>query len=137
MKSKAKLQKIKATKNSEAAKGPKLPNGWILMVPGKVTVSDLRTAFDADQDIEVWPEAGIMEIVMSEKSSIDIETLPLSDFADEYSRNFLETNRIQSIFYVNFRAEDYELAKKFLKQLSEKTGGFVCGDTEDFQPRLS
>lgn len=130
MKSKAKLDKIK--KNNTAAR--QLPPGWIIMSRGEITVSDIRDLL-GDKSIEVWNDAGVLEIPLGEKSSVDIEEFE-ADPRDEYACEFIAKNSIKRLFYASFRPEDYEAAEPVLKKIAEGIDGFVCGDTEDFLPRI-
>lgn len=132
MKNKSKLKKIKEGNNKPTQK---LPQGWFLMSRIETTVEEIRKGLPQDADIEVWSEAGVMEIVIGEKSSIDVEMLDL-DMRDEFSNNYIASNGVKSLFYLSFRPDDYDLAKPVLKQLSEAADAFICGDSEDFTPEL-
>ncbi len=131
MKNKSKLQKIRS-----GAAGRNLPQGWFLMSRRQISVADLKLiAVEMCDDVEIWPELGVLEIVLAEKGSIDIETLAL-DLRDDYSNNYLKEHEVRSLFYVNFPEEEYEKARGVLKKMAEAMDGFVCGDTEDFSPIL-
>lgn len=132
MKNKSKLKKIKSNKN-RPVRNTNIPEGWFIMSKNEITVADLKSAFGENQNIEVWSDAGIMEIVIGEKASIDIETID-TVFGDEYSDNFIEENQIKSVFYLTFHKEKYDLAKPYLNKISSFVEGFICGDTDDFTP---
>lgn len=131
MKSKAKLDKIKKA-GSQVRRD--LPPGWIVMSRKAITVVDIRNII-GDENIEVWDEAGVLEIPIGEKSSVDIEAFD-TDPRDEYSCEYVKKNGIKSLFYASFRAEDYDAAEVVLKKIAAGIDGFVCGDTENFTPVL-
>ena len=43
-------------------------------------------------------------------------------------------HQVKTVFLVTFKPETYEEAKKVMRRIMDKTGGFFCGDTEDFTP---
>lgn len=132
MKSKAKLDKIKKASANRVRRD--LPQGWIIMSRAEITVSDIRDIV-GDENIEVWPEVGVLEIPLGEKSSIDIEEFD-TDPRDEYSCEYVAKNSIKKLFYVSFRPEDYDAAEVILKKIASAIDGFICGDTEDFTPHI-
>ncbi len=132
MKNKSKLKKIKEKNMAPVAK---LPQGWMLMMREEMDVVELAERLPKDYDIQVWKEAQVMEIVLGEKSSIDVEAIECP-LGDEYSDAYIESEGIKCIFYLSFRPDAYELAKPVLKLLSDAVDGFVCGDTEDFSPKI-
>lgn len=86
------------------------------------------------EQLECWDAAGVIEIELGEKSSIDIEKLPL--FEDEADQKFLKKNQIQSIFSIQVLDSDLEQLKAIFTAVNAKLGGLVCADTENFQPYL-
>lgn len=102
------------------------------MSRAEIVVADIKALIDND-GIEIWPEVGVLEIPIGEKSSVDIEEFD-TDPRDEYSCDYVAKNGIKKLFYVSFRPEDYEAAEKILKTIAAGIDGFVCGDTEDFTP---
>ena len=87
------------------------PSGWYYMSKTSMTVEDLARGFDADlYDIEVWVEAGVLEVGVEEKLSIDIEQCEL-DLGDEYSNEFIADNGINSVFYISFKSSERDAYK--------------------------
>ena len=43
-------------------------------------------------------------------------------------------HQVKTVFLVTFKPETYEEAKLVMRRIMDKTGGFFCGDTEDFTP---
>lgn len=113
------------------------PAGWYYMSDKELTVSDLAEIYDSKSlDIEVWKEAGVLEIGVEEKISIDVEACDL-DLGDDFSNAFLEKHKIKSLFYVTFKQEEAELCLPYVKMLPKLLDGLLCGDTEDFTPIYS
>ena len=86
------------------------------------------------EQLECWDAAGVIEIELGEKSSIDIEKLPL--FEDESDQKFLKKHQIQSIFSIQLLDSDLDSLKAIFTAVTINLGGFVCADTENFQPYL-
>ena len=114
----------------EAAKKPDVPSNWFYMSG----VADIKTQLDKiEMETEIWEEAGVLEIILGEAGSMDMEEIE-DDFEDEYSRAFLEEHQVKSLFYVTIKQEVYDKAKEVMEAICGKLGGFFCGDTEDFTP---
>ena len=103
----------KAKKASEVIK---VPGDWLYMTPQ-----------------EIWEDAGVLEIGMSDGASVDIETAQIHP-KDELTASFAAEHQVKTVFLVTFKPETYEEAKKVMRRIMDKTGGFFCGDTEDFTP---
>lgn len=111
-------------------------NRWFLMMKKQTTVKDIAEVLnDHKYPVEVWIDAGVLEIPVEEKVSIDIEEISI-DLKDEYSNNFLEENGIVSLFYVSFREDGYDKCEKILRKMISRLEGILCADTEDFMPRM-
>lgn len=124
---------VKKTQKKQKKPVPGIPDAWFLMCREKTDVSDLRALFAKNDPVDVWPLAGFLEIMISEKESIDIEmTEPV--FETDADRKFLAENGVQSLFSVVFRPECYDLAEPFLRKIASEIDGFFCGDTPDFTP---
>ena len=117
-------------------KAPALPIGWYLMLQPELTVEEIQTALSQEfYETEIWKEAGVLEVILKEKCSLDLESCPI-DMQDEYSNAFLEEHRIHSLFYASFPDEAYEEAKAALLHILTHHAGLVCADTDDFTPRI-
>lgn len=130
-------KKFRAGKKIENEKvmKPAVPGEWLYMSTEEQHVSDIRQAFapDSSYDIEVWEEAGVLEIGWAEKSSFDMEETEVHP-KDEITAAFVSERGVKTVFLVTFKPEDYEEAKKIMQTICEGCGGFFCGDTEDFTP---
>ncbi|MGN0426706.1 MAG: hypothetical protein ACI4F0_02800 [Agathobacter sp.] len=129
--------KNKSEKKKTAQNVNNLPWGWFLMGRKEYTVLDLKAALDEKKyDIEIWNEAGILEIGIDEKNSMDIEEGE-TDFGDEYSNAFVAEHEIKSVFYLSFCPEIYEECKKIMQRFVECLDCVICADTEDFMPQIT
>ena len=149
MKNKSKLKKIKANNSSTRAK---VSGDWLYLSKQILSVRDLYQAIPDTNNCEIWEEAGILEISIGEKSSIDIEAYislsldsdtsealdaaQLPSLGDEIGDNFLQAYDTKSLFYVSFNPENYELAKAVMEAIVKNIGGLFCADTEDFMPQI-
>lgn len=113
----------------------KVPGDWLYMTPQEIGVWQIYEAF-GEQDgyeLEIWEDAGVLEIGMADGASVDIETAQIHP-KDEITASFAAEHQAKSVFLVTFKPETYEEAKNVMRRIIGKTGGFFCGDTEDFTP---
>lgn len=126
----------KNTKNKNKTTPPVKLINWYYMCPAEITVTDLQAAIsDCELEIEIWPEAGVLEVVVEEKQSMDIEQCEL-DLGDEFSNNYLAECQTKTLFYITYKAEIDDRCQLLLRAIVEKHGGRVCADTDDFTPLL-
>jgi len=119
-------------------KAPKYLN-YYYMSTADLSAKSLSTAIlnslpQYKEQLECWDAAGVVEIELGEKSSIDIEKLPL--FEDESDQKFLKKHQIQSIFSIQLLDSDLDSLKAIFTAVTIDLGGFVCADTDNFQPYL-
>lgn len=130
-------KKFAAGKKNDNAKEkkPLVPGEWLYMSTKELNVQDIRRAFDTENgyDIELWEEAGVLEIGWGEKNSFDMEAAEIHP-KDEITSAFANERKVKGVFLVTFKAEEYEEAKKIMRIICDACGGFFCGDTEDFIP---
>lgn len=111
-----------------------IPNGWFYMSKEEMPPEKLAHALkDTGFDIEVWKEAGVLEIGVAEKTSLDLELMDL-DMGDEFSNEFVAKNGIHTIYYLTITKDRYEICKKAMQKLVKTAGGMICADSEDFLP---
>lgn len=113
----------------------KVIGDWIYFCPEEITIRGLYEIFAERDDVEIWEEAGVLEIPIGEKSSFDVESAQIHP-KDEITLQFAAERGIKNVFMVTFVPEDYEKAEQIMKQIMLKFGGLFCGDTEDFMPQL-
>ena len=102
-----------------------------------LTVRGLQEVFSGEEQVhtEIWEEAGVLEVILSDGSSMDFEE-GNHNLQDPYSQRFLAANQVQKIFSVTLGPDNYELARVQMKRIVEQMGGFFCGDTDDFRPGI-
>lgn len=118
-----------------AQQKPSVPGEWLYMCTKELSVQEIKQSFGADcgYSIEVWEEAGVLEIGWAEKSSFDMEAAEIHP-KDDITTAFAKEHDVKNVFLVTFQPEDYEEAKKIMKIICDACGGFFCGDTENFMP---
>lgn len=115
---------------------PTYPLHWYYMATKEISVKQLQEALnDTSYETEIWEAAGVLEVEIAEKASMDFEECE-PDLRDEYSNDFLKEHGVQALFFVTLPKTDFEALKKVMEQIVEKNGGFFCGDTEDFTPMI-
>ena len=132
-----KMKKIKKSTIVEAQKRKKKILEFYYMTPEKTNAKEL-TAFVKSVDeekVDVWPELNLMEVVL------DSDSLIFQDgrecFVDPLDLEFIETRKIQSIYVVSYEEGDSEKACRVIKEIMEAKGGFLCSDTETFEPMFT
>jgi len=140
MKKKAMPKPFKA--NTKPAKTEKkssedIPDSFLFLAAKEVKVrelmNELKTAFD--YEIEVWDDAGILEIIVEEKASIDVEEFSINP-RDELLVEVAGKAGAKSAFCFAAPTEIFGDTKKVLLHLKEAIGGAVVGDTADLKPEL-
>lgn len=123
----------KRTGNTSKEKQPKVTGEWLYLAAAGTTVRQIAEAVGTDHETELWEDAGVLEILFEEKSSMDIEETKMRP-GDEVMERFMEENGCAALFLVTFLPEEYARAKVLMKQIIDRCGGLFCGDTEDFTP---
>lgn len=129
MKNKSKLNKIKSQKTVK----PVVVAEWLYMTDREITVRDIASAFASQEMVEIWEDAGVAEVILGEKASMDMEWTE-NDLGDEESNRFLEENQVKTLFLVTIPPLEFEAAKGCMEKIIAANGGFFCGDTQDFTP---
>lgn len=84
-------------------------------------------------ELELWETAGVLEIVIPEKRSMDVEQIPV-ELGDEYSNAFLKERGTRSLFAVTIDPENAACVTEIMDKIVARLGGYFCGDTPDFTP---
>jgi len=136
-KQQTKKEKVKKTeiKKTEVKVKKQVTGEWLYFCPQEVGVKSICEIFEEAERVELWEEAGVLEISLGEKGSFDIETTQIHP-KDEVTLQFAEELGAKGVFLVTFSPEAYENAKVVMKQILDKFGGLFCGDTEDFMPQI-
>ena len=131
-----KTEKKKSEKKKPEVKVQNQVTGeWLYFCPQEITVKNICEIFNETNNAELWEEAGVLEILLGEKSSLDIETTQIHP-KDEVTLQFAEEQGAKRVFLVTFSPEEYEGAEVLMKQILDKFSGIFCGDTEDFMPQI-
>ena len=132
--------KIKFGKKAKAEKTPAAPKKktkileYYYMTPEQTNAKEMTTFIKSvdEEKIDVWPALNLMEVVL------DSDSLIFQDgrecFVDPLDLQFLEERKIQSIYVVSYEESDSVKAKKVIREILKAKGGFICSDTEDFEP---
>ncbi len=132
MKNRAKNNNMKKNKISVT----NTPEGWFYMSDADITAAAIKEALaDTAYAVEYWEDAQVLEIVLGEHSSMDVEVIE-PHLGEEEGDAFLEKHKVQFLCYVTFPTEAYEAAKSVMEHICGGIGGFFCGDTEDFTPMI-
>ncbi|NLG04377.1 MAG: hypothetical protein GX567_11215 [Clostridia bacterium] len=113
-----------------------LPN-WLFLSRQLITVRELKKYLESDSNfsIEIWAEAGVLELTVNDDSTIDFEQIEV-DLKDDYSNQFLEEHQTRSLFFVHVNQMEEAPCHVIMKQISEHFEGLFCGDTQDFMPMV-
>lgn len=107
---------------------------WLFFTGKEVTVRQIADVL-GDCEMEIWDDAGVLEIPLGDKASMDFEAVSLHP-KDEVTRAFAAEHGTEQVFLVTFPPEYYERAEALMKRILSESPGLFCGDTEDLQPRL-
>ena len=130
---KAKIKNIKPKIQTQMTN--QVTGNWLYFCPMEQNIRGIYEVLKEQNEVEIWEEAGVMEVLLDGKSSFDIETTQIHP-KDEVTLQFAEEQGAKSVFLVTFSPEEYESAKERMKQILDRLGGIFCGDTEDFMPQV-
>lgn len=147
--SKKSMQPPKFKKPQFPPKGkPKAPSLTVTSLTGEeidlyymsgkeITVKELGEILtrECGQKVEIWDAMHIIEWITQAGHSIDIELA--EPFTDEKDAAFLEANHVAAIYAIQALDTDIDLLKKCFRQVANRYGGFLCYDSEDFQPFIA
>lgn len=112
---------------------PSVPAEWLYMTDREIGIREIASSFKSEEMTEIWEEAGVAEVILGEKASMDME-LTENDLGDEESNRFLQENQVKTLFLVTVPPLEFEKARECMKKITAANGGFFCGDTDDFTP---
>jgi len=107
----------------------------LYMTPEEVTAKDIKTLLENESslDFELWEEMNVLELILPNKNSIDFDPLEVN-FKDPSDASFVKNRRIKTIFAINVAETDLPTVIPYFEQIVNKFTGFLCADTEDFNP---
>ena len=128
-----KPSKAPASKTAKKPVAPKMPGEWLYLNKEELSLRNIYELFKEEETAEYWEAAGVLEISLPESGTLDMEDLE-GTLGDEEGDAYLKENEIHTVAAVTIRPEDYEKAKEVMLCITEKLGGYFCGDTADFTP---
>lgn len=131
--SKPSSSKTAVVKASKKPSAPKMPGEWLYFNKEELSLRKIYELFQEEQTAEYWEVAGVLEISLPESGTLDFEDLD-GTLGDEEGDAYLKEHEIHTVAAVTIRPDDYEKAKKVMLFITEKIGGYFCGDTADFTP---
>lgn len=128
-----KPSKAPASKPVKKPAAPKMPGEWLYLNKEELSLRNIYELFTEEETAEYWEAAGVLEISLPESGTLDMEDLE-GTLGDEEGDAYLKENEIHTVAAVTIRPEDFEKAKTVMLCITEKLGGYFCGDTADFTP---
>ena len=120
----------------EKKKKADVPGEWLYFAPEAVDVRQIADVLDGTCELEIWQEAGVLEIMYGGESSMDMEEGTIHP-KDQVTAAFAEEHDCDRVYLVTFSAEEYEKVLPVMRHILQECGGIFCGDTEDFMPLLA
>ena len=120
----------------EKKKKADVPGEWLYFAPEAVDVRQIADVLDGTCELEIWQEAGVLEIMYGGESSMDMEEGTIHP-KDQVTAAFAEEHDCDRVYLVTFFAEEYEKVLPVMRHILQECGGIFCGDTEDFKPILT
>lgn len=111
-----------------------VPCEWIYFAPEHTTVNTLADCAKAHgAEVELWGEAGVLEILLQEKESMDVELAKLSP-KDELACAVAEKENCPVLFLITYCEGVQEVAQQMMRHMLKENGGIFCADTENLEP---
>ena len=120
----------------EKKKKADVPGAWLYFAPEAGDVRQIADGLDGTCELEIWQEAGVLEIMYGGESSMDMEEGTIHP-KDQVTAAFAEEHDCDRVYLVTFSAEEYEKVLPVMRHILQECGGIFCGDTEDFKPILT
>ena len=125
-----------ATGKADSMKKADVPGEWLYFAPEAVDVRQIADVLDGTCELEIWQEAGVLEIMYGGEASMDMEEGKIQP-RDQVTAVFAEEHGCNRVYLVTFSAEEYEKVLPVMRHILQECGGIFCGDTEDFMPLLT
>ena len=120
----------------EKKKEADVPGEWLYLAPETVGVRQIADVLEGTCEMEIWQEAGVLEIMYGGEASMDMEEGKIHP-RDQVTAVFAEEHGCNRVYLVTFSAEEYEKVLPVMRHILQECGGIFCGDTEDFKPILT
>lgn len=86
----------------------------------------------SEEKIEVWRELNLMEVILDNDSLIFQDASEC--FVDPLDLEFIHGHKIKTMYQISYDAADSEAVKKIMSEIITHKGGFICSDTDSFEP---
>ena len=99
----------------------------LYMTPSQISAKELSTLLKENKElsVELWEEFNVLELEFHNENSVDIEIINTS---------FVKNRNIQTIFALKLCEEDLDELVKYFEIVIVQLGGFLCADSDDFNP---
>ena len=84
------------------------------------------------EQIEVWTELNLMEVVMENDSLIFQDAREC--FVDPLDLEFIKEHHFETIYQISYDEKDELLVRLLMGEVLAGKGGRICADTDDFEP---
>ncbi len=107
------------------------------LTPSDVKVKELSAVIKsvAQDQVEIWPDLNLMEVVLESDSLIFQDAREC--FIDPLDQEYFEAEGIVSMYTVSYEIQDEKTAKSVLREILQNFGGFIGSDTDDFEPKFT
>jgi len=109
---------------------------WFYMTPSEIDAKSIAQLMEAEckASVELWEGLNILQIELSNQVTIDFEPMTLN-FKDSSDMEFINSQKVRTIFAVYITSGILEDEfKNILKVILNRWDGFLCADSQDFQP---
>lgn len=107
----------------------------LYMTPSQISAKELSTLLKENKElsVELWEEFNVLELEFHNENSVDIEIIN-TPFKDPSDASFVKNRNIQTIFALKLCEEDLDELVKYFEIVIVQLGGFLCADSDDFNP---
>lgn len=128
---------IKKSQNNKTGKAKNTEiTDWFYMTSSEVNAKSIAQLIETQchVSVDLWEEMNILQIQLDNKVTIDFEPMVIN-FKESSDMEFINNQNIKTIFavYVASGVLEEEF-KKILKVILKQWNGFLCADSENFQP---
>ena len=136
------MKKKKKKNRLQLLKKPEVKKLELLYMGTKeASVKDLEEVLVADlseeekENVQIWPQIGIMEITLPSEQVVDVETM--NGFMDnEEDLAFMKEHGIETVYALTMEETALEAFRPMAERWMNAFGGFVCSDSDDFMPMI-
>lgn len=130
-------KKEKRKQNIQREEAPVILSEWLYLSAGEPALRRLYEYLrkEKGQDAQLWEEAGVLEIGLSEGRSADLEVLDREDW-DEELLAFAKGEQADQVYTMTFPETARAEVRILMGDLVREAGGVFCKDAEHFLPRI-